>query len=99
MELTVNLTDESMDKLADKLADKVAFLNSTSNTTNRKLLIPTDKEIIYSVTEVAEMTKQSDSTITKHIRDGLLKGYKPGRSWKIKRQDYLKYINNGNSNN
>jgi hypothetical protein len=83
----------------NKLAKKVAVINKTDDSQKRRLLIPTNEELQYTVGEVAEMSKQSESTITRHIRDGLLIGSKVGKSWKITQNNYLKYINNDNSSN
>jgi len=81
----------------NKLAKKVAVINKIDDNQKRKLLIPTNEELQYTVGEVAEMSKQSESTITRHIRDGLLIGSKVGKSWKITQNNYLKYINNENN--
>ena len=84
------------DDFVEKVAKKVASLNREPK---RKLVIPTSEELQYTVGEVADMSKQSEGTITRHIRTGLLIASKVGKSWKITQNNYLKYINNDNTNN
>jgi hypothetical protein len=88
---------EMPDDFIDKVAKKVAVINKSGDNQKRTLLIPTNEELQYTVSEVAEMSKQSMSTITRHIRDGLLIGSKTGKNWKITQKNYLKYINNENN--
>ncbi|MNR36495.1 hypothetical protein D3C85_1544170 [compost metagenome] len=94
MEIKVTLSKQSI----KELAKEVAVINSSGDTQKRQLLMPTSEELQYTVGEVAEMSKQSEGTITRHLRDGLLIGSKVGKSWKITQNNYLKYINNDNSN-
>lgn len=72
------------------IAKEVAFINGAK----KQVVIPTDQEIQYTVSEVAKMSKQTVGTITRHIRNKLLTGSKVGKSWKITQENYLKYITN-----
>jgi len=55
-----------------------------------------DKEKFYSVKEICTATGLHESTITKHIRLGILKASKPGggKSWLITEENYRTYIQN-----
>lgn len=92
MEMTWKWSQEDL----KKLAIEVAAINKESNL-KREVIIPTDQEIQYTVREISKMSKQSQPTITRHIREGLLTASKVGKNWKITQENYLKYINNDNT--
>lgn len=45
----------------------------------------------YTVKVIATLTNRSVSTVTRHCRIGLLKGYKVGKSWLITEENYVRY--------
>lgn len=96
----MKITFDMPDDFVDKVAKKVAILNKKIKPyvpkQKREVIIPNNNELQYTVGEVAEMSKQSEQTIARHCRDGLLIAAKVGKSWKITQNNYLKYINNEN---
>jgi excisionase family DNA binding protein len=95
MKLEVELSEESLEKLAVKVAARMK--PSKKESPKREVIIPTKQDFQYTVHEVAAMTKSSDGTITRHIREKLLAATKVGKSWKISHENYLKYIENENN--
>ena len=47
----------------------------------------------YKVSEIAEMMKLTEGTVTDYIRLGKLGAYKVGREYRITEDDFKKYIN------
>lgn len=91
MMMEVKLSEEAEDSLAEKIAEKIIAKSNNKNTKQSK------KEKLYRVSDVADNTDQSKSTITRHIRDGLLVGSKVGKFWLITEENYKNYINNQSS--
>lgn len=91
MKVEIVLSEESI----DLIAQKVAAINY-EKTPKREVIKPSQKDFQYSVSEVAEMSKQTEGTITRHIRQKLLNATKVGKSWKISQENYLKYVENEN---
>lgn len=81
---------EWMDDLIDAVAKKVIERQPQQN-----LHFDRQDEVSYTVREVVKMLKSSNSTITLHIRLGLLKASKVGKRWIISESDYLEYRRNG----
>jgi len=50
------------------------------------------KEVTYTVKEVAKRVNKTGQTIGNHIRKGLLKANKTGKSWTITEQHLNNYI-------
>jgi hypothetical protein len=89
MEITVTLSESNINLIAIKVAELLA---------TKKFQPPKDpkpeQEIIYTVNEIAEMTKRKPQTIRFHIQTSLLIAEKVGKSWLISESSYNKYIKN-----
>lgn len=85
MKLEAELSDDTMDKLAVKVAANIVGL--LNNQPQSK------KEKLYTVSDICENTGQSESTVTRHIRLGLMKASKVGKSWLVTEENYKNYIN------
>ena len=48
-----------------------------------------------TVKQVAKFTGVTEQTILNHIRSGLLKAERVGKSWRISRQSLKEYMTNG----
>lgn len=73
-----------------ELAEKVALINAKGNPTKSK----PEFERYYTVPEVAKMLKKAEETVRLHIRMGLLKAGKTGKSWSISQTNLNNYISN-----
>ncbi len=73
-----------VDHIASLAAEKAISKLGTS-------VEPTGAELNYTVAEIAVLVKKSVATITRHIRLGLLKGHKIGKTWLVSEADYLAY--------
>jgi len=73
-----------------ELAEKVALINAKGKPTKEK--IETDR--YYKVSEVAKMLNKAEETVRLHIRLGLLKAGKTGKSWSISQTNLNNYISN-----
>lgn len=73
-----------------ELAEKVALINAKGNPKKSK----PEFERYYTVPEVAKMLKKAEETVRLHIRIGLLKAGKTGKSWSISQTNLNNYISN-----
>jgi excisionase family DNA binding protein len=82
-------------RLVDSLSKKVMrnIMDKIEEELNQNPLEST-KHRNYTVKEVAALTKRAHPTITRHIRIGLLKASKVGKSWLISEENYQNYKNN-----
>lgn len=55
--------------------------------------IKSPEEVIYTVEQVADITKVSIQTIRNHIKNGILKAHKVGHPWQIKESNLKTYMN------
>lgn len=94
MELKVTVSKESLNEIAQMAVDMIEKKQSKERTISKREIIPKPEEFQYTVAEVAEMSKQKTGTVTRHIRLGLIKASKVGKSWKISQENYQNYINN-----
>lgn len=88
MIMEVKLSEESEDKLAERIVEKLAALNNKTNSKKK----PEEKKF-YKVSDIASVTGQANSTITRHINDGILPAKKIGQPWFVTEENYKKYIN------
>ena len=80
----INVTIPLPDDFIDQVADKVNRLNPKQHPENTKLY--------YTVKEVANLTEVCKRTIQNHIKAGLLKASKPGKSFLISDANLKKYM-------
>lgn len=85
-----------MPQLVESLSKKVFIhmIEKIEEELNRNPLKSLTRDKNYTVKQVAVMTHRSTATITRHIRIGLLKGNKVGKSWLIIHSEYERYKNN-----
>lgn len=48
---------------------------------------------LYTPEEVADILKINPHTVRQYLRDDKLKGFKIGRSWRVKEEDLKEFIN------
>lgn len=87
--MEVKLSEEAEDKLADRIVEKLIAKNNSKKDSEQS-----KKEKLYKVSDVVDNTGQSESTVTRHIREGLLIASKVGKFWLINEENYKNYINN-----
>jgi excisionase family DNA binding protein len=54
-----------------------------------------DEIVLYSVEEITAILKVTQRTLYNYIKNGSLKAIKVGKYWRIKHQDFQKFIDNG----
>lgn len=52
-------------------------------------------ENILTPREIADELKLNIKTIDKWLKNGLLRGFKVGKVWRVKENDYKNFVNNG----
>ncbi len=77
---------EGVEKLLDLITDNIKKQVLTEISSR-----PVIEERNYTVGEVAQMVNKSTQTVTRHIRFGLLKAHKVGKSWLIPHESCLNY--------
>jgi excisionase family DNA binding protein len=95
MKCNIEFSEDTIDKITDKVIAKLAKKKKEAPP-KREVIIPTVKNFQYTVKEISAMTKSSEGTVTRHIRNKVLIATKVGKSWKITHENYLKYIENEN---
>ncbi len=78
------ITSKSMKKIAEMA---VAMIE-------QKVKIPPAKEVKkgYSLNELEDLYNIKALTLARHIRDGLLKASKPGKSYVVLKEDFETYL-------
>ncbi len=52
-----------------------------------------EKELeFYTVEELAEILRKSEGAIRYYLRNGILKGIRVGREWRIKKKDFRDFM-------
>lgn len=54
---------------------------------------------MYTIKDISQMTRLTTRTIQNHLKEGLLKGHKIGRSWRFTEADFKNYLNNPSISN
>lgn len=88
LKVEVDLSDEQLRRIANYII--ASGLLPDGENKGKPL-----NEQYMTVNQVAEFTKLSNQTILNHIKSGLLKADRPGKSWKISRQSLKDYMTNG----
>lgn len=86
--MKVELSEEAEDKLAERIAEKIIAKSKDKTASNH-----TKEKKLYKVSDIASVTGQAPSTITRHIEQGLLQAKKIGQPWFIDEENYNNYIN------
>ncbi len=84
LEISIKLTDDQVKLIAEHISINNEILN--------KQTLPLDEQFL-SISQVARLTNQSNTTITNHIKKGLLSAKQAGKKWLISRQALKKYTN------
>jgi excisionase family DNA binding protein len=74
---------EADDKFIDAVAERINSLNQEKGAQVLKQ---------YSIKNVCDITKKGKQTIGAHIKKGLLKATKPGKSWIITHESLMDYL-------
>lgn len=84
-------------KIGSKSIKKIAEM--AVSIMEEKMNIPKEKKekLAYTLNELEDMYGINSQTLARHIRDGLLKSNKPGKSHVVLKKDFLIYLN-ANSN-
>lgn len=85
VKIEIELSNEMIERIADKI-----ILKKKHN------IIDERKEEIYTVEKVANIIKKSTYTIRRHIKLGILKAERPGKSYIITYTNLNNYINGKN---
>lgn len=88
LKIEVDLSDDQLKKIAHYI---VAF-GLLPDDENKELPL---NEQYMTVKQVAKFTELSEQSILNHIKSGLLKAERPGKSWRISRQSLKDYMTNG----
>ena len=86
--LEIELNEDQMNTIAEKAAEKAVGMLE-----ERSLKLSGDKEKLYTVKQVAGLTHVDPWTIRNHIKIGLLKAAKTGKSWLINQAQLEEYTN------
>lgn len=96
--INIDLTPKMIDKLTDKILVKGG--KRVIEAIAERAVVEKKKEvteIVYTVKEVAEITKQSTQTVHNHIKHEILKATRLGKDFRITETNLKNYIN-GNGN-
>jgi excisionase family DNA binding protein len=79
-------------KISPKAMKKIAQMAVTLM--EEKINLPKEKEtkLGYSLNELEDLYGIKTQTLARHVRDGLLKAHKPGKSYIVKKEDFLTYL-------
>ncbi|WP_412464250.1 helix-turn-helix domain-containing protein [Flavobacterium mekongense] len=83
--ITAKLDDDSVDQIAIKVA---SILQKSKD----KKEVASDKD--YTVKEAVPLLKLGEARIKQLLRDGVIKGKRPGSKWLISQSEINNYLNN-----
>jgi|GEM_PF-6278668 len=83
--ITAKLDEESVDQIAIKVASILQESKSKKEETP-------DKD--YTVKEAVPLLKLKEARIKQLLRDGVIKGKRPGSKWLIAQSEINNYLNN-----
>lgn len=84
--IQVELTEDVLNQIAAKTALLIESKTSKDTTS--------PKDVFLTVKEASVISQKSPNTIARHIRLGLIKSAKSGKSWLISKENFDKYVNN-----
>jgi hypothetical protein len=87
MDIIESLTEQDLKKLAEKLNPYI-FTNTKKNIEEKNI------NKTYNVKEISKLTGKHFHTIISHIKLGLLKGNKVGKSFIVTEESLNRYISN-----
>lgn len=87
LEIRVDLNDEQLKQIAKHIVASGLLPELLEK--NEK---PLDEQFM-TIKQVASFTDQSTQTIINHIKSGILKANRMGKSWRVSRQSLKDYVN------